>query len=110
MALTDTTVPYEILFRFDLNGAIQAAQQQKRRLVRDGDTILVDQILPAEALGTDSFPTSDVMTTATQQALQQVGALTLQVKQLQDDLAAALAAIPAAQDVAATEPQEQEAV
>ncbi|KQY20796.1 hypothetical protein [Rhizobium sp. Root483D2] len=96
MPLTDQTIPYEILVRFDEEGAPKGAHvQSRRRVILDGE-VLKDEILPAAPLQMEGFPTSAIMTTATQAALSQVTALNAQVETLQGDLEAALAAIEAA--------------
>ncbi|KQY31811.1 hypothetical protein [Rhizobium sp. Root483D2] len=96
MALSDQTIPYEILVRFDDEGAPRGAHvQSRRRVILDGE-VLKDEILPAAPLQLEGFPTSAIMTTATQAALSQVTALNAQVETLQGELEAALAAIEAA--------------
>lgn len=106
MALTDTILPYEILVRYGQDGQIQGAHQQRRRIVKDGDTVLVDQPLPAEALGIADFPTSAVMTQTTQDALAKVDSLGQQIVALDAAMGESVAQIAA--DVAAiTDLQQQ---
>ncbi len=64
MPLTDVTVPYELLFRFG-DGVLQGAHYQARRVVSDGDTILADQLGPAQPValvaGDPGVPIADVL-------------------------------------------------
>ncbi len=55
MPISDTTTLYEILLRFDDEGALQGAHVQRRRrvvLTATGET-LKDEVLPAEPLDLD---------------------------------------------------------
>lgn len=88
MALTDTTVPYEILVRFGIDGQVQGAHVQRRRLVLDDGKILLDQPQPAEALGISDFPTSGVMTAAAAAALATVNRQAAQIASLQAQVGA----------------------
>lgn len=75
MALTDSTVPYEILIRFNDDGTPRGAHVQNRRvIVMDGE-VLKDDILPAAPLDLAGFPTSAIMTDAARDALARVTTL-----------------------------------
>lgn len=75
MAITDSTVPYEILIRFNDDGTPRGAHVQNRRvIVMDGE-VLKDDILPAAPLDLAGFPTSTIMTDAARDALARVTTL-----------------------------------
>ncbi|KQY20216.1 hypothetical protein [Rhizobium sp. Root483D2] len=82
MPISDQTIPYEILIRFDDEGAPKGAHvQSRRRVIMDGE-VLKDEILTAAPLQLEGFPTSAIMTTATQAALVQAAALNSQIETL----------------------------
>ncbi len=55
MPISEATLAYEILLRFDAAGAFKAAHRQDRRLVAlDGQTLL-DEIQPARPLSLDDL-------------------------------------------------------
>lgn len=80
MAISDTTVPYEILIRFGEDGAPRGAHCQRRRIVELDGERLKDEVLPAEPLALDGFPTSAIMSDTLRDAL-------IRIQQLQDQLA-----------------------
>lgn len=80
MAITDITVPYEILIRFGEDGAPHGAHVQRRRIVELDGERLKDEVLPAEPLALEGFPTSAIMTGTLQEAL-------VRIQQLQDQIA-----------------------
>ncbi len=86
MAFEDKKIPYEILIRFDDNGTPKGAHVQKRRLVTMDGEILKDEILSAEPLALEGFPTSGLMTSATQAALASVNTLNAQIDQMADTI------------------------
>lgn len=100
MAKTDITVPYEILIRFREDGTPRGAHVQRRRIVELDGERLKDEVLPAEPLALEGFPTSAIMTGALQQAL-------VRIQQLQDQLEAAAAELDAT--AASAEQAEQKA-
>ncbi len=55
MDLTDVTIPYEILIRFDGDGAFKGAHQVRRRVVTLAGEVLKDDLLPAEPLDPDGM-------------------------------------------------------
>lgn len=93
MAFEDKKIPYEILIRFGDDGAPKGAHVQKRRLVTMDGEILKDEILSAEPLALEGFPTSGLMTSATQAALASVNTLNAQIEQMSDTIEAQDAAI-----------------
>lgn len=73
MPITDVTVPYEILIRFGPDGKVQGAHVQKRRIIKDGDTVLVDTPLDAEPLDiSKDFPSSEILGDTLADALSQL--------------------------------------
>lgn len=82
MPLSDQTIPYELLIRFGNDGTPKGAHVQNRRLVVLDGEILKDEILPAAPLQLEGFPTSAIMSNATQAALAQVGDLHQQIETL----------------------------
>lgn len=69
------TTPYEVLIRWSDDGKLQGAHQRRlRKVVVDGETLKVEELLP-EALGIEDFPTSEIMQAATRDALNQVTSL-----------------------------------
>lgn len=79
MALEDKKVPYEILIRYSEDGTVRGAHAQFRRIVTlDGET-LKDEVLPAEPLEVEGFPTMSVMTDTTKNALARVTALEAEI-------------------------------
>ncbi|OWJ67455.1 hypothetical protein [Inquilinus limosus] len=72
MALSDTTVPYEILIRFDEAGTPKGAHVQWRRIVMLDGEILKDDVLPAAPLSLDGLAVSEIMSDATAAALRRV--------------------------------------
>ncbi|TSD86029.1 hypothetical protein FFK22_024740 [Mycobacterium sp. KBS0706] len=89
MAITDITVPYEILIRFGEDGAPHGAHVQRRRIVELDGERLKDEVLPAEPLALEGFPTSAIMTGALQEAL-------VRIQQLQDQIEAMAAELDTA--------------
>ena len=75
MALTDSTVPYEILIRFNDDGTPRGAHVQSRRVVIMDGEVLKDDIMPAAPLDLAGFPTSVIMTDAARDALARVTTL-----------------------------------
>lgn len=90
MAFTDTTVPYEILIRFGEDAAPRGAHVQWRRIIDIDGERLKDEVLPAEPLALEGFPTSAIMTQATQAALVRINELEAQLAQASADLDAAV--------------------
>lgn len=103
MAFSDTTVPYEILIRFSDNGTPKGGQVQWRRIVEIDGERLKDDLLPAEPLALDGFPTSDIMNQATQSALVRIADLEGQLAEVHGQLGAANEALAAASAQAITE-------
>lgn len=105
MAVEDTKIPYEILIRYGLDGAVQGVHAQYlRKVVVDGE-VLKEEITPAEDVTLEGFATSQIMDDTTKSALARVVSLeadnlaltaqiaTLQASQTQyGDLAQSLAA------------------
>lgn len=86
MALTDSTVPYEILIRFNDDGTPRGAHVQSRRVVTNDGEVLKDDILPAAPLDLAGFPTSAIMSNTARDALTQIGVLTAQASELTEAL------------------------
>lgn len=61
MSLIDKTVPYEILIRFDEEGAPKGAHVQYRRIVILDDERLKDEPLPAQPLDLAGLDASDLI-------------------------------------------------
>ncbi|WP_430259768.1 hypothetical protein [Neorhizobium sp. IRS_2294] len=75
MDLKDVKIPYEILIRFGLDGLPAGAHcQYLRRVTLDGE-VLKEEIGQAEPLDIAGFPTSDIMSNTTRDALARVTSL-----------------------------------
>ena len=59
MAVSDTTLPYEILIRFDEAGQLKGAHKIVRRLVALDGEILKDEVGQAQPIRTDDAEASD---------------------------------------------------
>lgn len=82
----DVKVPYEILIRFGEDGApLGAHVQYLRRVTLDGEVLKVEigDALPLDIVG---FPTSELMTAATRDALAEVTRLNVENDRLQDQI------------------------
>src|SRR3954467_12643630 len=70
MAISDVTIPYEVLLRYGDGGEFKAAHVQYRRVLSEGDTILADPLLDAVPLAADTDPAfADVIGKAATSAL-----------------------------------------
>lgn len=79
-----TKQPYELLIRWDQEGALSGAHVQHRYIIRDGDKVISESLSDAEPLALDGFPLGDVLGEA------QIAALT-ECERLRSDLEAARA-------------------
>ncbi|MDQ0454726.1 hypothetical protein [Rhizobium paknamense] len=93
MALKDEKTPYEILVRFGDDGQPKGAHVLYRRVVTLDDEVLKDEILAAQPLDLEGFPTSAIMTDATRDALAKVSSQEAQIAALTEQLATANATI-----------------
>ncbi len=84
--IQDQTFPYELLVRFGPDGTpVGAHVQYLRRITLDGE-IIKDDVQPAQPIGIGDFPTSAIMSDATQDALAKVTAQTAQITALNGQL------------------------
>jgi hypothetical protein len=103
MATTDELIPYEILIRFGDDGAPRGAHVQHRRVVTVDGEVVLDEARPAQPLGLVDFPTSAILSEATEAALAQINVLEAAAQSAQLMLEAAQAektAAEAARDAA----------
>lgn len=92
----DQRVPYEILIRFGADGSPVGAHVIYLRVVSiDGD-VLKEEVLAAEPIDVDGFPTSTLMTNTTRDALATVGRLSSERDALLDEVERLKALMPAA--------------
>ena len=98
MPTTDTTVPYEILIRYDEAGALQGAHYQTRRIMTVDGMRVMDQPGPAIPLALAASPDGPSLPTL-QAVLDE--ALTTALAQV-DTLTTALAAADARAEAAET--------
>lgn len=103
MAMTDTTVPYEILIRYDEAGALQGAHYQARRIMTVDGVRVMDQPGPAIPLALAASPDGPSLPTlqavlgeALTAALSQVDTLTTALAAADARAAEAEAALAAA--------------
>lgn len=86
MSVEDVKVPYEILVRFDENGAPSGAHvQYRRRVTLDGE-VLKEEIQDAQPIDLDGFPTSAIMSDATKIALAKIDSQASQIALLTEQL------------------------
>ncbi len=77
-------LPYELLIRWDQDGKLCGAHQQRRYVIRDDDgKVAGESITPAEALGLTDFPLQDILSQAQTLALVENAALRTRVDQLE---------------------------
>lgn len=82
MAIEDKKIPYELLVRYGLEGQPAGAHViYRRRVVMDGE-VLKDEIGTAEPIDLAGFPTNDIMTDTTRDALAEVATLTARIDEL----------------------------
>jgi len=108
MALEDKTVAYEVLIRYNAEGAPQGAHIQRRRIVTLDGELLKDEVLPAEPLTLDAnFPVSTVMNEALEGALSQINHMTQEIDSLNFQLQSAQMLVQQLQaSIAASAPSE----
>lgn len=89
MAIEDKKIPYELLVRYGLEGQPAGAHViYRRRVVMDGE-VLKDEVGQAEPIDLAGFPTSQIMTDTTRDALAEVATLTARINSLVEQVNAA---------------------
>jgi hypothetical protein len=76
MAITEQTALYEVLVRFDKDGTLAGAHQQRRTIVTFDDGSTTERLLPPESIDIAGLAASGVMQEVTSQALAQNAKLT----------------------------------
>jgi hypothetical protein len=72
MNVSDVKVPYEILIRFNDDGTPRGAHAQYLRRVTLGDEVLKEEIGEAVPLDIEGFPTAEIMSNTSRDALAEV--------------------------------------
>jgi len=84
--IQDQTFPYELLVRYGPDGTpVGAHVQYLRRITLDGE-IIKDDVLPAQPIDLDGFPTSEIMEDTCRDALATVATQTAQITTLNAQL------------------------
>lgn len=86
--VSDTSIPYEILIRFDENGNLRGAHKRMRRMVKIDNEIVKNEPGDAEPISIDDGALWGVLDAAHTMAMAINNALTTQIAQKDGQIAA----------------------